>query len=472
MADLQLWGHPLVTHGPIGVDDTGQQWLNGERPVEWNEGEACRYQFGADGGKLTTKDDWLGWLDQSAGWDAEDERTGDILLHPTFAEERASSPDPFERPNESWRHSEFYQSDRMASLGESSQLEEALKSGLPLTTVEQYDSNIFSKQLFPMTGQEIVLEEDRRLVPSILRKLSEADMWELIDGGLSLGIDGAGDAAPVGDIRRRWKLARKGANGYNFYLRWMLSRRDVCKRLFPQLSNLLWYLNSVKDWCKVGRVWVRGTMGITGLQLMVRQLWGPGYSLHQRCPESWFYQASRPGPDRILHMTLKCHHTEISQREGREDSRCTECCMTARLFDMGYISTAYFIRFIETQYLVDVFDSVYPSACSDFHKHIYWLMGHITNCSLHMFHENIENNPPDFAAIAMRNRPCFAKYDAFVKATDVMLLAAARKRLASHTPHQRELLLSEGSLFDYDFEGEPSTDLRGEQQEFYWDINW
>ena len=466
MADLQLWSHSLVTRGPIGIDDTGQQWLNGERPLEWDEQAACRRQFGADGWKLTTKDDELGWLDDglSTGWNAEDERTGDILLHPGFAEERASSPDPFERPNESWRQSEFFQSDRNASLGESSQLVEALKSGLPLTTVEQYDSNIFSKQLFPTTGQEIVLEEDRRLVPSILRKLSEADMWELIDGTT--------DANPVGDIRRRWKLARRGPNGYNFYLRWMASRREVCKRFFPQLSNLLWYLDGVGgvDWYKVGRVWVRGSMGITGLQLMVKELWGPGYILHQRCPESWFNRATKRGPDRILHMTLKCHHIGNSHWEGREDSRCTECCMTARLFDMGYVSTAYFIRFIEAQYLVDVFDSVYLSACSDFHKHIYWLMEHITHCGLHML--QAEDNPPDYAAISVRNRPCFAKYDAIVKATDAKLLAAARKRLASHTMHQKELLLSEGSLFDYDFEGEPSTDLRGEQQEFHWDVNW
>ena len=96
-------------------------------------------------------------------------------------------------------------------------------------------------------------------------------------------------------------------------------------------------------------------------------------------------------------------------------------------------------------------------------------MEHITTCNLHML--KTEENPPDYAAISARNRPCFAKYDAFVKATDVRLMAAARKRLASHTQHQGELMLSEGSLFD-SFEGEPSTDMRGEQQEFSWDINW
>ena len=461
MADLQLFAHPLATRGPTGIDDTGQQWLDGERPLEWDEGAAYHHQFGPGGRKLIQKDDCLGWLDQTAAWDEEDEHTGDILLHPSFAEERSLSPDFFERPNEAWRSSQFYQSDHMASLGESSQLMDALKSGLPLTVIEQYDANIFSKQIFPLTGQEIVLEEDRRLIPSILRKLCEADMWKLTDE--------SEDANPVGDIRRRWKLARRGANGYNFYLKWMLSRRDVCKGLFPQLSNLSWYLDGVKNWYKVGRVWVRGTMGITGLQHMVNELWGPGYVLHQRNPESWFNRAVTQGPDRMLHMTLKCQHADHSQREGREDSRCTECSMTARILDMGYVSTAYFIRFVEPQYLVDVFGSIYPSGCNDFHKHIYWLMEHITTCNLHML--KTEENPPDYAAISARNRPCFAKYDAFVKATDVRLMAAARKRLASHTSHQRELMLSEGSLFD-SFEGEPSMDLRGEQQEVGWDINW
>ena len=461
MADLQLFLHPLATQGPTGIDDTGQHWLDGERPYEWVEGRAREVQHGARGRLQTQKDDHLGWMDQGGMW-MEEEQSGDFLLHPSFAHERGDSPDMFEQPNEHWRNSEFYQSDWGTSLGETSQLQEALKSGLPLTVVEQYDANIFSNQLFPLTGQEIVLEEDRRLIPSALRKLRDTEMWDLTDR--------TAESEPVGDIRRRWRLARRGANGFQFYLNCMRERRVVCKRFFPGLHNLLWYLGSVKEWLKVGRVWIRGTMGITGLQLMICELWGPGYVLHQRRADSWFNRAVMQGPDRILHLTMKCHHTDSTQPEGAEGSKCFQCSMTSRIFEMGLVSTAYFFRFIEPQYQVDVFENIYPSACSDFHNQICWLMDHLTNCGLHGWQIGI--NPADLATISIRNQPCFAKYDAIVKASDVRHTARARNHLATHTLYQRELMLTEGLLLDPDFENEPSVDLRGEDGQFRWDINW
>ena len=250
MADLELFAHPLVTDGPTGIDDNGEQWLNGERPYQRLEWSALRRQYGERRGDLVKKDDWLGWLNEETFWEVEDEFTGDALLQPAFYQKRSQSPDLFndERPGETWRNSDFFQSDRPATLLECSQLEEALKSGLPMTSVEQYDAQIFSKQLFPHIGQEIVVEEDRRVLPSRLRMLTQSGMEKLSAA--------AQEEDPVGGIYLRWKLARKGpnGNGFDFYLKWLRSRRGVCRRFFPGLSNLHWYLDSVEEWLRVGGV--------------------------------------------------------------------------------------------------------------------------------------------------------------------------------------------------------------------------
>ena len=113
MADLELFAHPLVTEGPIGIDDNGEQWLNGERPYQRLEERALRRQYGERRRDLVKKDDWLGWLNDETFWEVEDEFSGDALLQPAFYQKRSQSPDMFidERPGETWRNSGFFQSD-------------------------------------------------------------------------------------------------------------------------------------------------------------------------------------------------------------------------------------------------------------------------------------------------------------------------------------------------------------------------
>lgn len=463
MADLELFAHPLVTEGPIGIDDNGEQWLNGERPYQRLEERALRRQYGERRRDLVKKDDWLGWLNDETFWEVEDEFSGDALLQPAFYQKRSQSPDMFidERPGETWRNSDFFQSDRPASLLESAQLEEALKCGLPLTVVEQYDSEIYSRQLFPRIGQEIVLDEDRRLLPSSLKRLTHSGMEKLYAS--------TQEDDPVGGIYLRWKLARRGVDGFDLYLKWLRSRRAACRRFSPALHNLLWYLNNTEEWLRVEGLWVRGSMAISGLQLMLCKLWGVGYALHQRQAGSWFRRAVEPGPERILHMTIKCQHADSEELEGVEGSRCFQCSKIARIFEMGYVATAYFLRYIEPQFASDVFAQIYPTACVEFHSQIYWLMQHLTNCS-RLCSTLTRNASPNAIALA---QPCFYEHDELVKASDAKLTAMARKRLAAHTTHQCELFLTEGCLEDSDYEGEPpSLDTRGEDAAFHWDINW
>ena len=461
MADLQLYHHPLSTQGPTGNDNTGEEWLNGERPMHWPEEEAWSIKFSERGMRMDEKDDALGVLDDGPEPQYPDEtvegHSHDFLLQPGFAAERVESPDIFERSAETWRNTNYFQADRGASLGEESQVEEASKSGLPLTTVEQYDCGIFSRQLFPLIGQEIVLGEDQRVLPASLRQLSAEDVQDYSVEDYS-----------IGEVGWRWTLSKKGRNGFRTYLRWMRSRRAVCKRYFPGLHNLSWYLESTNDWIRVGRTSVRGTFAITGLQLMIRDMWGPGYSQYQSQPGSWFQRAMDAGPNRILHLTLKCQHKDNSQTEGVEGSRCWCCGITARFFEMGYIETSHFFRYIEHQHLRDVFDDVYPSACSEFHEQMCQLMTHLANCDMHLPQSSMLNP----AVIPLRSSLCFPQHDANVKASDVRLMARARKRLARNTDYQREQLLSEGSVLCEDYEDEPSTDLRGEGGAFHWDVNW
>ena len=465
MADLEVFLHPLATRGPVGVDETGQEWLNGERAIEWGEAEVWGVQFQEEGRLMEQKDDWVGWLesgDQLPGWYEDEEDTFTFaLFQPGFAAERVDTPEMFERPGESYRALNFHQADYRCSLGEGSQLEETHKSGLPLTCVEQYECGIYSRKIYPTIGQEIVLEEDRRILPRILRLLTGAEAQELYDehGG------------SIGDMALRWKLSRKGRGGFGFYLRWMQTRRAACRHFFPGLHNLLWYLEATKTWITLGGVSLRGTMSITGLQLVLTELWGPGYILHQREDGSWFRRASIAGPDRILHLTLKCQHTDSSQAEGVEGSRCWMCGMVVRLFEMGYTETSHFCRYIEPQYMADVFEYIYPSACVEFHKQINDITTHLTNCTLHRLQPHDVGLTP--REIAHRNRACFSNHDAAVKSSDVALMASARKRLATHTRHERELLLTEGCVLDSDYEQqEPSIDARGEDGCFYWSVNW
>ena len=464
MADLQLLDHPLVRAGPTGIDDTGQEWLNGERPMLWREGDAHRRQFGKRGEKMVQKDDWVGWLDgsQHPNEEIDGEDMANLVLQPGFAAEREPIVDPFERPGESWRITEFYQSDRRTSMGEGSQPEEVLNAGLPLTTVQQFDCSIFSRKIFPTIGQEIVLEEDRRILPEVLRKLNMKDAQELTERTT--------DQKSVGEIAWRWRLSRKGRSGFPTYAKWMRTRRAACRWKFPGLQNLLWYLDSTKTWMRIGRISVRGTMSVTGLQLLIAELWGPGYSLHQRREGSWFNRATAGGPDRILHLTLKCQHTDSTQAEGVEGSRCWMCGMVCRLFEMGFIDTAHFFRYIEPQHMLDVFENIYSFACRNFHEQIFNLITHLGDCDMHHSDGYGEELTPE--AASRQNRACFSKHDASVKAADVRLMAQARKRLAWHTDYTRELLLCEGSVLDSAYEQEASIDMRGEDDWFDWDVNW
>ena len=457
MADLHLFDHPLVTLGPTGYDDTGAEWLDGERPWRWDELESWRIKFSERGMRMDEKDDAIGVLDDRIDDPEGGERPHDVLLQPGFAAERVDSPDMFERSAETWRNTNYFQEDRGTSLGEDSRVEEVFKSGLPLTTVEQYDCGIFSRKIFPDIGQEIVLMEDKRILPAALREFPEEYARDVVENN-------------IGEIGWRWTLSRKGRNGFGTYLRWMRSRRAVCKRHFPGFHNLLWYLETTKGWMRVARRSVQGTMAITGLPLLIAEMWGPGYSLYQRCEGSWFQRAMAPGHDRILHLTLKCQHKDRKQSEGVEGSRCWCCGIVARLFEMGFIETSHFFRYIEHQYLRDLFDDVYPSACNEFHDQICQLMTHLANCDMHLSLGNEENH--NLAAISHRNRRCFSKHDANVKASDVRLMARARKRLAWNTDYQREQLLTEGSVLCSDYEDEPSMDLRGEGDTFDWDVNW
>ena len=433
----------------------------------WSEGDAFRTQFSKRGKRMVQKDDWLGWLDGAdwgVGWDqeTEDEHTGDLLLHPGFAAVREDSPDIFEQTGERWRNTNFYHFDRGTSLGEGSKPEEIQKAGLPLTVVEQFDRGIFSRKMFPTIGQEIVLEEDSRILPQALQKLNMKEVQELVEGTT--------DQNSVGEIGWRWRLSRKGRAGFSTYMRWMRTRRASIRWKFPALHNLCWYLDTTKTWMQIRRISVRGTMSITGLQLVIAELWGPGYALHQRREGSWFSRASAFGPDRILHLTLKCQHTDSTQPEGVEGSRCWMCGMICRLLEMGFVDTAHFFRYVEPQHMLDVFEDIYPFACQEFHEQIFNLMTHVGSCSMHLSHANGEGLSPD--AVSRRNLSCFSKHDTSVIASDKRLMARARKRLAWHTDYKRELLLSEGSLLDPDFEQEPSIDMRGEDDCFHWDVNW
>ena len=400
---------------------------------------------------MRAKDDDIGVLDD--GHPNERNLSNDFLLQPSFAGERANSPDMFEGTAETWRNTNYYQADRGVSLGEESRVEEAIKSGLPLTTVEQYDCRIFSRQIHPIIGQEIVLNEDKRVLPQELRRLRKEEMQERFGAGVGW----------------RWRLARKGRYGFATYLRWMRVRRAACKLHFPGLHNLSWYLDTTDGWMRVGQLKVRGTMAITGLQLMICEMWGPGYTLYQRSAGSWYQRAMQEGADRILHLTLKCQHKEWTLDEGVEGSRCWSCGIVARFFEMGYIATSHFFRYIEQQYLRDVFQDVYPTACNEFHKQMIWLMTHLANCDLHTL---AQTNGLDPAAISQRNRFCFSNYDAEVRASDWGLMMRARKRLAWSTGCQREHLLSEGSIFASYSSDEPSLDLGRGENDFDWDYNW
>lgn len=98
------------------------------------------------------------------------------------------------------------------------------------------------------------------------------------------------------------------------------------------------------------------------------------------------------------------------------------------------------------------------------------LTTHLANCDMHLPQANGPNLNP--AAISLRNRPCFSKHDAEVRASDQRLMMRARKRLAWNTGSQREHLLSEGSMFA-SYEGEVSIDLRGEDNDaFNWHYDW
>ena len=456
MADLFVFEHPLALFGPTGIDDNGEEWLNGERPRDLQAdqwADAWWIRFSERGKRMGEKDDALGVLD--VGHPHEQFRSNDFLLQPSFRAERAESPDMFEGTQETWRNTDYFQADRGTSLGEETHVKEAIKSGLPLTTVEQYDCRIFSRQIYPTIGQEIVLNEDKRVLPEVLETL---DSDELNDHR---------------NVWWRWRLSKKGKTGFSTYLRWMRSRRAVCKLQFPGLHNLSWYLESTDGWMRVGRTTVRGTMCITGLQLLISEMWGPGYLQYQRHPGSWFQRAMEDGAERILHLTLKCQHEDEQERpqdEGVEGSRCWFCGIVARFFEMGYISTSHFFRYIERDHMRDVFHDVYPSACKEFHKQMCQLTTHLANCDMHLPQANGPNLNP--AAISLRNRPCFSKHDAEVRASDQRLMMRARKRLAWNTGSQREHLLSEGSMFA-SYEGEVSIDLRGEDNDaFNWHYDW
>ena len=42
MVNVQFFLHPLVSEGPNGEDDIGEHWLDGERPLRWEEEDLWR----------------------------------------------------------------------------------------------------------------------------------------------------------------------------------------------------------------------------------------------------------------------------------------------------------------------------------------------------------------------------------------------------------------------------------------------
>ena len=420
MADLQFFLHPLVSEGPNGEDDIGEHWLDGERPLRWEEEDLWRRIPGGpreeEGARISgEKDDRLGWCDEFYP-----DILPDALLQPGFAAVRnnpAADPDLWEPPGEIWRNTDFFQEDRDASLGEQSSLQEALKSGLPLSVVEQYDRQIFSFQLYPNIGQEIVINEDSRILPTNLEAMSEEHARK---------ISKKGEAGGVGLISWRFWLAKKGVRGFAHYTRWMRWRRSACGRKYPGQHNLSWYLDSVRSRSN-------GSIGGSGLQLMISEMWGPGYTQHQRRIGSWFRRAVTGGADRILHLTIKCQHRGSDCSEGKEISRCGNCSLTARIFDMGFICTALFFRYIAVEHLRDVFEHVYPFACDGFYEQLGWLMNHLATCPMHLplaEGEDVEQR---------QNVACFSKLDRRFRKLDYCLLTHAQTLTGTRYPTRSEL---------------------------------
>lgn len=467
MADLDLYYHPLVMFGPTGEDDDGREWLNGERPIYRTEEAAHLVQWGERRQQLIQKDDWIGFLsDESnggeAGWEGEENSPERLLKNSFFF--KSSLPDVFDvPPGKLWRKSVFYPASFSSSLSENSQLGEAMKVDLPLTLVDQYDAGIFSRKRYPQIGQEIDIGEDPRLLPQRLRQLDMAGMLKLFQ---SMSTH---EAELPGSIELRWKMAKKGRSGFGLYLRHLKNRRAACRRFFPALHNLDWYLSSTEEWLKLRGVWIRGTCAVSGLQLLLYSLWGVGYALHQGQAGSWWRRALHAGRERILHMGLKCQHTHVTEQEGEEIATCVDCSKIKRIFEMGFVDTAYFLRYVEPHLAPDIFGHIYQPACEAFYGQIYKLMSHLSNCSRGC--SEITTNSTD--AVLEACHPCFTDHDDEVRDADMRLSAMARKRLASHTEYQREHLLSEGCLAEAKYENEsPSLDVRDEHCSFDYDINW
>ena len=67
MADLEFRFHPLGCEGPDGEDDEAKAWLDGNRPIYWNEEGAARRQSDRHPDRVRDgKDDRLGLLEAAS----------------------------------------------------------------------------------------------------------------------------------------------------------------------------------------------------------------------------------------------------------------------------------------------------------------------------------------------------------------------------------------------------------------------
>ena len=462
MADLEYRFHPLGCEGADGEDDEARTWLDGNRPIYWNEEEAKRRQSDRHPDRVRDgKDDRLGLLDEDEDWSDfnEMEMPLEVLMYDHFVEERVM--DPLDESMGPQTTSQYFHPGYNTTMCEGSEnVEEAHRELQPLSYVEQYSARIFTRRRHPDIGQTLATGERRALLPVELR-----NRWTSEEAKLEAGEE----------CEKRWELARLGGsvedldvlNGYMLVIDTMRERRQFWGPYFPSLSNMEWYLNSSAGYVAYLE-WYRNSAGsqvlmgarelyipmsLCGVQLVIAEAWGGegrgGYDAHQTMRGSWFARATRAEAERILQLMFKCPHTRPSMAECNEYSICDPCGMLVRFADMGFLRLACFMRFVQAQHQSAIFDYIYPLACEKMYKLFGWLYTHVNKCPHH---------PASFNEARMVNRAvraqCFKLFDRHTSSADDFLLAEARKRLAARTRWQLEHLMSEGSLFDRKY---PST---------------
>ena len=453
MADLEFRFHPLGCEGPDGEDDEANAWLDGNRPIYWNEEEAARRQSDRHPDRVRDgKDDRLGLLDEDEEHWAdfnEEELPLELLMYDHFVEERVM--DPVDESMGPQTTTQYFHPAYTTSICEGSEnLEQAHREVHPLSHVDQYSARIFTRRRYPDIGQTLATGERRPLLPSVLKDRRSAEEAKLEAGE---------------DCQKRFQLARLAnspedidvLNGYMLVIDTMRGRRQFWGRYYPSLNNMDWYLNASAGYVAYlewyhnsgGSRLLMGArelyipMSLCGVQLVIADTWREGYEAHQTKRGSWFARATRPEGERILQLMFKCPHMWPSMSECNEYSICQSCAMLVRFVDMGFLRLACFMRFVQPQHQSVVFDYIYPLACEKMHKLFAWLYTHVNNCSLHpnSFEEAWMVDP------SARSQ-CFKLFDRHTSSADDFLLAEARKRLAARTQWQLEHLMTEGSLFD------------------------